>query len=825
MPEGIAAKSSKNRSGEQIQKNPAEVSRQPIPISPHSAVLTLQRSAGNHAVNHVLGQGLGTLPSNGAMLQRKCACGNSMMAGSECEECSKKKPLGLQTKLKVNEPGDSYEQEADRIADQVMAAPAHPSVSGAPLSIQRFSRQSNGQTEAAPASVDQALSSPGRPLEPALRQDMEQRFGHDFSRVRVHTGPATEQSTRDVSANAYTVGHHMVFGAGQFIPGTHEGRRLIAHELTHVVQQSGSATSIQLTPAPEKRWSQDEKAARYRGRLMANRIRTHKKLSKEARDKINRELAYFEGKAKEVYLQEIKPVLLAVTEIEMPAEPIVPREPRPIELLSMPIGDPRSCGGRKCMTDEDIYAPLIEAEKKEEAEMAKLREAQLQELRDKIAKSSDAKSWGNDQDFAVGLLEEILKASLHPDPRAVSDRIRQPILDRMLDYLKRADKARLDACAKNDPGLLAKIRGRASGDDPCVSWFATEHSHGPSELQHLESLLRLDRNTFDTAVNKVYWEVMEYRKLTDPYWLEMARQAGEMVSGLAGLGGKPGVPPEPVKLPVPGKPVKPVTPTGPSRPVVPEPPVTPEPRPVSPSKPAAKGTTEPVRPPKATTQREMEEAEAHKTVTVSAKEGKRATAGKPEPASEAPKGPAAGQKQKRLEFELGRQKPSAKDIIKGPSSLSEHVEELADVPTAQEKLTTKRKGEKPLTEKSIKASAGEPMEIQAVQWLKQKLNSPDVKVLAKEEFPPDIRGIYEKAGVKGPDALVFDRNSNTVRVADATTKSATAHEAKTNRDTALLKENLPKRFKDDDVKVGPPIEILTDSPTGEFTVKTGKTPK
>ena len=152
----------------------------------------------------------------------------------------------------VNTPGDVYEQEADRVADQVLAAPAHPAVSGAPPRIQRFSGQSNGQMDAAPASVDQALASPGRPLEPALRQDMEQRFGHDFSRVRVHSGAAAEQSARDVNAHAYTVGHNIVFGAGRFAPGTHEGRRLIAHELTHVVQQSG-ADGIRVGQSNEKR--------------------------------------------------------------------------------------------------------------------------------------------------------------------------------------------------------------------------------------------------------------------------------------------------------------------------------------------------------------------------------------------------------------------------------------------------------------------------------------------------------------------------------------------------------------------------------------------
>ncbi len=68
---------------------------------------------------------------------------------------------------------------------------------------------------------------------------MAQRFGYDFSHVRVHTGAEAEQSARDVTAHAYTVGHNVVFGAGQFSPESRVGQRLIAHELTHVVQQSG----------------------------------------------------------------------------------------------------------------------------------------------------------------------------------------------------------------------------------------------------------------------------------------------------------------------------------------------------------------------------------------------------------------------------------------------------------------------------------------------------------------------------------------------------------------------------------------------------------
>ena len=181
-----------------------------------------------------------SLLSRGGILQRKCeSCGQHTIAGGECGECTKKKS-GLQRKLAIGASNDPLEWEADRVADRVMAASAHSAVSEAPPRIQRFTGQLTEGSESAPPSIDHVLSSPGRPLEPSLQRDMGQRFGHDFSRVRVHTDAAAERSARDVNANAYTVGHNIVFGARQFAPGTHEGRRLIAHELTHVVQQSRS---------------------------------------------------------------------------------------------------------------------------------------------------------------------------------------------------------------------------------------------------------------------------------------------------------------------------------------------------------------------------------------------------------------------------------------------------------------------------------------------------------------------------------------------------------------------------------------------------------
>ncbi|MBS0168327.1 MAG: DUF4157 domain-containing protein [Nitrospira sp.] len=195
-------------------------------------------------------------PVSRGVLQRKCVCGTHTMGGGQCAECQKKK-LGvggklLQTKLAISEPGDVFEQEADRVAEQVMWM--------SPADVTR--QQNGGRTQPlvqrratagvigvgdVPPSVHEVLNSTGQLLKPALQQDMGQRFGYDFSQVRVHSGAAAAQSARDVNASAYAVGHNIVFGAGRFAPGTNEGQRLIAHELTHVVQQATGAPTIQRT--------------------------------------------------------------------------------------------------------------------------------------------------------------------------------------------------------------------------------------------------------------------------------------------------------------------------------------------------------------------------------------------------------------------------------------------------------------------------------------------------------------------------------------------------------------------------------------------------
>ena len=105
---------------------------------------------------------------------------------------------------------------------------------------ERLRRTTTGAGRAgAPPIVDRALRSPGRPLAPETRGFMEDRFGHDFGRVRVHTDSRGAESAEAMEAQAYTVGTDIVFGAGQYAPKTASGRRLLVHELTHVVQQTG----------------------------------------------------------------------------------------------------------------------------------------------------------------------------------------------------------------------------------------------------------------------------------------------------------------------------------------------------------------------------------------------------------------------------------------------------------------------------------------------------------------------------------------------------------------------------------------------------------
>ena len=176
------------------------------------------------------------------ILQRKCACGGTVVAGGECAECRNKR---LQTKPPVNQPGDRLEQEADRMADSVIRGRKQtPVLSSYSLgALQRDQPNTSSASTRAQPIVHEVLGEPGQPLDSSTRAFMEPRFGHDFGNVRVHFDARAAASARSVNALAYTVGHDIVFSDGAFAPDDPSGRSLLAHELTHVVQQSGAHTA------------------------------------------------------------------------------------------------------------------------------------------------------------------------------------------------------------------------------------------------------------------------------------------------------------------------------------------------------------------------------------------------------------------------------------------------------------------------------------------------------------------------------------------------------------------------------------------------------
>jgi hypothetical protein len=153
----------------------------------------------------------GLQPASGLTLQRKCACGGSSGLSGQCDDCQSQR-------------------------------------------LQRKARNASDPKEI-PSIVHDVLRSPAQGLDPATQAFFTPRFGYDFSQVRVHTDARAAASAQAVNADAYTVGRDIVFGSGLYSPTSADGRRLLAHELTHVVQQGHTLTAsgIGAVDAPEER--------------------------------------------------------------------------------------------------------------------------------------------------------------------------------------------------------------------------------------------------------------------------------------------------------------------------------------------------------------------------------------------------------------------------------------------------------------------------------------------------------------------------------------------------------------------------------------------
>lgn len=198
------------------------------------------------------------------VIQRKSACA----CGGGCPGCREElEDLHVQTKLAIGAPGDPFEQEADRVADQVMRM---PDTAREPIRVSRLmppahegrltSNSHPGvakMTHSAEAAV-RNLRRGGQPLSEATRSYFEPRFGHDFSRVRVHTDGEAATAASAVSARAYTLGRDIVFASGEYAPATVDGTRLLAHELAHVVQQAANRPVVQRQPQEPDRGQAEE---------------------------------------------------------------------------------------------------------------------------------------------------------------------------------------------------------------------------------------------------------------------------------------------------------------------------------------------------------------------------------------------------------------------------------------------------------------------------------------------------------------------------------------------------------------------------------------
>jgi hypothetical protein len=256
------------------------------------------------------------------------------------------------------------------------------------------------QKAAGNAAVSDLLAG-GAPLPPALRRDMEQRFGCDFSTVRIHDGPGAEAATKGLSAKAVTIGSHIAFDAGRFAPDTSDGRRLIAHELAHVVQQSrgGSASpSIDGTGPLESDAARAGRAAAGGGGAIAVVGSSAVGPAADPDEEIAKQASEEEQKKQEQQTEA------AEQDDEADKSQPVPALPRTLSLLSGPM-----CPGG-CITDEELDARM---EAMKDPELKKL-EAE-EKAQDAKRKEEEAESDRTRHDRLVAMREVYAQKKYNPE--------------------------------------------------------------------------------------------------------------------------------------------------------------------------------------------------------------------------------------------------------------------------------------------------------------------------------------------------------------------------------------------------------------------------
>ena len=202
----------------------------------------------------------------------------------------------IQPKLKINNPNDKFEQEADAVADKVMnmntqSLQTKPDTNSffkpLPTAITPIQRKCahceneekmqrkefNGEEKTADSNLENyvsGLSNGGQPLPNEARNFYEPRFGYDFGNVKIHTGTVAAKSAQSINALAYTSGNNIVFNNGQYAPNTDSGKKLLGHELTHVVQQNNNIQTYRINPVDDK--SKDKKYSFNFGRSDSDKL-------------------------------------------------------------------------------------------------------------------------------------------------------------------------------------------------------------------------------------------------------------------------------------------------------------------------------------------------------------------------------------------------------------------------------------------------------------------------------------------------------------------------------------------------------------------------
>lgn len=665
----------------------------------------------------------------------------------------------------------------------------------------------NRDGAAAPAGVREVLASPGRALSQETLARMEPRFGSDFRGVRVHADAAAARSAREIGARAYTMGNDVVFAEGEFAPGTGAGEALLAHELTHVVQQGGHAGLIQRAPAPvnypDRPQTAGEPAQSEQGMTNDDWLSLLNSVRESSPGEFLKFLEANEGTfypllqrygfkgswtTDEAYLKDFDAAIqkwggasrgrfrLSARDRAQVQERQRPRtrEDRQYETAKVLISEYNHHGHTRGDVNRDLDSSG---------------------LMDELEKNYGFEKAGahvfrpTSEVYEQSAIDALYKFVLHYEAEHNMTKGTSAGLpsEAVVEQEKQAEfvKAWLEGLQYVTSSVVAAMSAGAASkftDDPKKITAAAGAGAAFEGAVGAVAPALGGRGSYKPEVVG-----LKDRPAAAGDW----RYTGKQPVKAAADPAKTAAPPvrDPIRPPVEsveggGQ----ATPRREGHLSVVDPDNTL--RPVPPKKPTPQLPSGPGQPPAGAAAKVANENVAQQTPI---RRQKVAVGGGGEPSTGTPAKMAIKPRKPGTEFERGRRAPSAKEVLGGPRTISEHVEELGEGAQSGEKA--KKKGVS--TEQKQIRGAGTAMERGSVQaWGRTFPTS--VSVYTNEELPPEIRSIYPKttgAAQGGPDGIAIDPDNREIVVFDATTKPTPEHTDKTHGDAELLKQHLPERFK------------------------------